>query len=436
MVYSPPMALSELGPIQPSPHTRSAPAGARPAGNSLSHDGCGAAVEPPPVDMRKASAALFREVESPNVAWRYESSEDSCSEPSLSPDGGIVVGDGKRLMKLRADGSLEWDVCAPKWTPFRPGARPDGGAVWAPEGSWLRSYDANGQVAWTFGQGMEMQSIQPAVDRDGSVFVCARDGGTPYMIKLGGDGSETWRAPLPMHASSPALLDGRGGCYVRCDDDRLIALDQDGGERWKLPLPGGVAQVGWPADQFNGRPALAPDGSIWLGNDRGRLFRVSPEGEAHELFKARSQLRGAPAFDGDRAYVTSMDRNVYALDLEGHEIWRHDLGDMMEDGAVVLPSAGEPHGDILIAGVSGTVRAITPDGRERWSEQVPRGGSAMVIDPRGTALIGAGKHVVAFRPGAALENLDRHVGELDAPGITEHDGWIVVGTVRVPKRRP
>ncbi|MBM3465279.1 MAG: hypothetical protein FJX76_24565 [Armatimonadetes bacterium] len=374
-----------------------------------------------PISARQAAAAVFRPVDSPNVAWRHQAENDSCSTPSFVADGHVVASDGEHLLYLEADGSRCWDRPTGGWTPFRPAARPSGGALWAPEGGALHAYDAAGNKPWIFGHGMQMASIQPAVAPNGDVFVCMRDAErrAPCLLRLSAAGDEIWRAPLPMHASAPPLPDGTGGAIVRCDDDRVIHLDGNGREVWNRPLP----------ERLNGRPALAPDRSVWIGNDCGQLFRIGSEGEARAVFQADGQLRGAPAFDGDRAYVTSMDRRLYALDLQGREIWRHDVGEFLEDGAVVLPD-----GTVVVAGFEGAIHALTRSGQLAWTERVGRSPSALVTDGRGTVVLGARAQVVALRPGAALETLERHAPLEEPPAITHEDGWIVVDNVRVPRR--
>lgn len=375
----------------------------------------------PPVSTRRAAAAVFGKREDDKIAWRARTEHDSAEAPSLSPQGHLLLSDGKGLVRVDPDGTVAWRQPHPQWTPFRPAAAADGGAVWAPGGRGVQAYDPKGQPTWSWGPGMQMLSIQPTVGPDGTVYVCVRDEQNHARAAAVAPGGELrWMADLPMGASAPPLLHADGRVTFRIDDDRLASFDASGEKVWERALP----------ERVDARPAAGPDGSVWIGNSRGQLWRIDPDGEARQVFQAVGEIRGAPRVEEDgRVLFTTMRGFVYCVSAEGEEIWSRNLGGILESSVSQLPD-----GTYLVGAFEKKVYGLTPEGQVKWD--VPLDFAAdqpIAVDDLGTAYLAGGDQVLALRPGGLRVDLEQ-APEPEAGDITTEGGWLTVGGVSLPIR--
>ncbi len=61
-------------------------------------------------------------------------------------------------------------------------------------------------------------------------------------------------------------------------------------------------------------PAVAPDGTIYVGNYIGDLFAITPDGKVKWKFQAGLEIKSSPAVAADgTVYFGSRDRRLYAL---------------------------------------------------------------------------------------------------------------------------
>ncbi len=103
-----------------------------------------------------------------------------------------------------------------------------------------------------------------AVGPDGTIYAAA-DG----LYAVHPDGTLKWKfSPGVTHcASTPALADD-GTVYVGCQDDMLYAVGPTGLKRWDVRT----------GDDVDSSPAIGPDGTIYVGSDDHKLWAVSPPG--------------------------------------------------------------------------------------------------------------------------------------------------------------
>jgi outer membrane protein assembly factor BamB len=241
---------------------------------------------------------------------------------------------------------------------------------------------ASGETLWK--KDIGAVSAPPVVDHRGRVYVGTVDG---HMLCLDAEsGSELWR-----YESRGSILHApvvTGGQVVFSNEaDQVYALDSETGKfRWQyksetpeeFTLRGhaGVASAGdlvftgfangnmvalrqstgsvaWltslkgKAERFvdvDGTPVLFGS-TVFVTSSAGGVYAID---EATGLIRWRLPIDGASAVavDAQRVYVTAADAGVYALDHEGHILWRQGTQAGGEPAAPVLS------GDYLIYSLS------------------------------------------------------------------------------------
>lgn len=386
------------------------------------------AVAPPAVREltgREVAAAVFAESGDERVGWRTTLPGDDAGWPRVSPQGHLILSDGDGVMRVERDGRVAWRREREEWTHARPTPTPDGGAVWAPGKGGLVAYDAAGERKWRWGEGLPMQTIHPAVGPDGTTYVCVKDQG--YRLEaVGPDGLTRWRAGLSMHASSPPLLHPDGKVSVRVDDyddPRVATFSSEGKKLSEASVPGRV----------EGRLGLGPDGSVWLGNADGALFRIAPgSNSSQKVFQAVGAIRGAPRVESDgRVLFTTMKGFVHCLRPDGTEEWQRRLGGILSSQVERMAD-----GTLLVPSFDRKLHALSPTGEPLWEMPLAfAGDDALAVGPDGSVFLAGRSEVVALRVGGVAEDLRRAV-QAPAPVIeTVGDEWILVGDVPLPVHR-
>ncbi len=380
----------------------------------------------PEMSGRKAAEVVFgSRRQDDRIAWQVDLGARETGWPEVSAGGNVLVSNDDGVACLKPDGDVAWRSPRAAWTHSRPAPTPDGGCVWSPGSGGLVALDAEGRQKWHWGQGQQMQSIQAAVGPDGTSYVCVKDQGYD-LAAVGPDGATRWRASLDMHASSPAVVHPDGKVSVRVDlydETKVVTFDSRGQKTSEASIPGRV----------EGRLGLGPDGSVWVGNQDGQLFRVKPDGQADQVFQARGAVRAMPRVEADgRILFGTMDGLVYSLNPDGSQAWQAEVGGLIESRVERMAD-----GTILVGDFHKRLTALTPDGQEKW--QMPldfAAEDAMTVAPDGTVYLAGASQVMALREGGIKADLDTLPQSSTPPAgeITRDDGWIVVGDVKLPVR--
>jgi len=383
---------------------------------------------PPEMTGRMLAETVFgSRRENDLIAWRIETGSDGLGWPEVTGQGNLLVSDDQGLTSLTPDGRVAWRHPREAWTHARPKSTSDGGCVWSPGNGGLVGLDPHGRPRWRWGEGLQMQTIQPTIGPDDTAYVCVRDEGWK-LSAVGSDGQTRWSAPLEMHASSPPVVHPDGKVSVRVDlaeESLLATFDPQGQKLNQALIPGRV----------EGRPALAPDGSVWIGNDSGGLFRISPKGQADQVFQAQGGIRAMPRIEDDgRVYFGTMKGLVYCLEPNGTKTWEVDLKGMVESRVERMAD-----GTLLVGTFEKVLHALTPEGQPKWQMALPfAGDDALATSNDGTVYVAGGRQVMALREGGIQADLGR-TGTTETPAdgaiTSEGEGWIVIGDVKLPVRR-
>ena len=120
--------------------------------------------------------------------------------------------------------------------------------------------------------------------------------------------------------STPAVAED-GTIYVGSDDDHLYAVDADGKLKWKLRLgacdPKGFGPESSRCD-VDGGPTIGPDGTIYVGGDG--IHAVWPDGTLRWKLATAEHVASTPAIGADgTVYAGCQDDALYAIAPDGTE---------------------------------------------------------------------------------------------------------------------
>jgi outer membrane protein assembly factor BamB len=120
--------------------------------------------------------------------------------------------------------------------------------------------------------------------------------------------------------SWPGVLVDGNVSYVSYNQYVYAIGVEDGLMRWRYPEKGETTKL------FYAQPALTEDGQLIIGSYNSSLYSLNPEtGTENWIFSpGNGRFIGAPLAYGDRIYAPSASGRLYALDLNGEEIWRFE----------------------------------------------------------------------------------------------------------------
>jgi outer membrane protein assembly factor BamB len=173
----------------------------------------------------------------------------------------------------------------------------------------------------------------------------------------------------------------------------VVALSiKTGKTRWSLAVDG---------DADTG-PALGPGGTIVLAAGK-IVYALRPSGAVLWRFAAKKKVYASPAVAPDgTVYVGSQDDHLYAISSKGALIFRRDLGADIDCAAAIADD-----GTLYVGTDGGQVVALDPKGKIVWRADISgfvRGGLTIARD--GTVLAGT------YGPGPRVVALDRATAEV------------------------
>ncbi|BAU26527.1 outer membrane protein assembly factor BamB [Aneurinibacillus soli] len=151
--------------------------------------------------------------------------------------------------------------------------------------------------------------------------------------------------------SSPAIASD-GTIYIGSNDGNLYAIKPDGTKKWEF-LTGG---------SINSSPTIASDGTIYIGSNDGKLYAINPDGTKKWEFLIGSSIYSSPTIAADGTiYIGSNNGSLYAIDGKGTKKWEFPTGDIIKSSPAIAAD-----GTIYIGSYDKKIYAIKPDGTEKW----------------------------------------------------------------------
>lgn len=219
-----------------------------------------------------------------------------------------------------------------------------------------------GDIAWEYKIGGTARGIHgSAVVADHDVWFGGYNGQLYRLNKHTGE--VIWMTNVGETVGSSPLLVGRT-LYVTVEwnerpNGGLVKVDAESGQiLWQSPLLG---------EQIHSSPAYDElNRSVVFGSNHGVLFSYSLEGQLKWTFHTGDAIKSTPAIFEGRAYVTSWDGFLYAIDgSTGRKIWKAPLHDSSQSSPTIIPELER----VIVGDDEGFVRAFRlSDGSVLWSE--------------------------------------------------------------------
>lgn len=182
-------------------------------------------------------------------------------------------------------------------------------------------------------------------------------------------------------------------------------------------------QVQWELDlgakAIDSTPAVAPDGTVYVGSFDSALWAIRTNGEAGWFFRPEGEIRSSPAVALDGTVLFGCrDKKLYAVTSTGKKRW-----DYLTGGWVDSSPALARDGTIYFGSWDGNFYALDANGVLKW--KVAAGGiidSSPVIGIDGTVFCGShGKALFAFTPqGHELWRFQTEGAIISSPALDAH----------------
>lgn len=167
-----------------------------------------------------------------------------------------------------------------------------------PQGFHSLDQNLNSQN-WIFQQGAEFNAT-PAIGSDGTIYIGSTN---DNFYAINPDGTEKWSINYGTWTASATAIGPDGTIYFSGETSTggvLLAINPNGTVKWQKDLPAKAAQGG---------PAVAADGTIYLGGYEEKMIAYNPDGSEKWSYTAKGAIEVVPALDNDG--------NLYFGDING-----------------------------------------------------------------------------------------------------------------------
>ena len=198
-------------------------------------------------------------------------------------------------------------------------------------------------------------------------------------------GDEIWRFTAgDVIISSPAVASD-GTIYVGAQDNNLYAVNPDGTQKWVF-----TGATDW----IDSSPAVGADGTVYVGSWDNKLYALdAADGSEVWSFETGSLIVSSPAVALDGTiYFGSSDGIFYALNADGTLKWQYVTGDELDSS----PAVGDD-GTIYFGSYEDKLIALNPDSSLKWEFEVEmvegedgRVVSSPAVDGDGNIYFGSG----------------------------------------------
>jgi outer membrane protein assembly factor BamB len=302
-------------------------------------------------------------------------------------------------LKRRAQSTNTEEAGGPhiRWS-YTPGSSPLSGVALAPNctvhfaaDDGIYALSPGGQLLWKAPLPSGPVIAAPALAPNGTLYAASQSG---KLFALDTAGNLIWQSAAAQHKffTPPALGTG-DALYVTDDYTDLFAFSPSQGSDliWKQTTysPTGSRDdillgnnTSYGAGGWRSSPVIGSDDMIYLAHQQW-LYRLNLHGDVLWYVQLPSGQLGFPAIGGDgMVYVEGHSPAfLYAIGHDGKQRWSVRLSNRLPGSPVV------DNGGVIYLCDSDFVKAILPDGRNKWSVQVDCN-SGPVLAADGTLYLG------------------------------------------------
>ncbi len=274
--------------------------------------------------------------------WESEQADGWIDDsPAIASDGTIVFGTtNQNFYGINPDGSTRWKLVANSNEHSSPAIAADGTIYMGSNYGKFRAFNSDGSEKW----GLDIGAVEssPAIGADGTVYVGSSDNNL-YAINPNGTQKWAFNTSGPIYAS-PAIGED-GTIYIGSFDANFYAVNPDGTEKWHIQIKDFLG-----AFQHSDSPAIGADGTIYVtaadtaaNTFKKYLYAINPDGSVEWRFYA-DVIQGPPAIaDDGTIYVGSSGGTLYAVYSNSHGLanssWPRFHHDNKGTGNVNSPTA-------------------------------------------------------------------------------------------------
>lgn len=173
------------------------------------------------------------------------------------------------------------------------------------------------------------------------------------VVNAACSGRLRWRVQTQGYIESSPAIAGDGTIYIGSSDGKLYAISSSGSVRWTY-------QTGSTIDSS---PAIGSNGLVYVGSYDGGLYCIHPNGTLKWRFAAGGMIWSSPAIAADGTiYFGCMDSCLYAINPNGSLKWKYKSG-----GTVWSSPALDSEGNIYFGCGDAKFYCIKPDGTLKWT---------------------------------------------------------------------
>jgi large repetitive protein len=377
--------------------------------------------------------------------WQYTTGGAIWSEPAIAQDGTVYVKSiDAKLYAFRPDGTLKWTYQTAEavggsasWPYSSLAIGTDGTIYFGGRDSHAYAVNADGTLQWSAETDGGIVA-SPNIGPDGTVYMqtgnntlyafyssSAGLADSPWPKYRGGaancgrprqDPRIAWQFDTGSNIqwSSPALADD-GTVYIGSTDDSLVAVNPDGSRRWAYGTGGPIIAS----------PSVGPDSTVYIGSQDKKLHAVNPDGTGKWTVETAGQVISTPAVSADgTVYVGSLDHKMYAVNGDGNPKWTFTAGSTIYSSPVIGRDS-----TIYFGSDDKNFYALRPDGTEKWRYTTGGGiGTSAAIDTDGTVYFGCGDYkFYALNPNGSLKWTYLTAWNIWSSPAIAPDGTIVLG---------
>ena len=334
--------------------------------------------------------------------WASPIIAESRTSIAVDPSGTLYFGtQSVQLLAYRTDGTFKWEFVTDGNILSSPALGADGAVYVGSTDGNLYAINPDGTRRWSFKAGGPV--VSPVViDSDGTIYAGAADRRL-YALQL--DGTKKWDFLTAGEVQNPPAIGSDGRLHLASSDGKIYALNRDGSRAWtnntgttltaavlgatntlyvgrgsSLAAYSKEGKAQWAVDtgaRIYGTPAVAGDGTIFVGNEAGGFYAVDPAGNVIAARAATGvAFNGSPVIGADgTVYVGSGDGKLFAFARTNgapSSPWPLLGGNAAHSGA--LPPSGPPQitiqpADLSVAPGSNAVLQVTVVGTAPLSFQ-------------------------------------------------------------------